>query len=256
MIDENKYAFGIDISHYDSNNGLMDFGVVAEHKPRVSFIAARAGISWGYQDPKFPYHWEEIGKMERVGRMAYHVLYPGESAQAQADNLFRILGDTDWTHSNVVIDWELVHDQSKRTITNCIESFAEICKQRIGRYPILYTRRLLLTLNAIPAELTHLDLWLAQYKWSLPYPLYTPEYEPPPDTDGLHGWLIQQTGDKGKPIGVTGNKHYMDYDRWNGGEDEVMKYFGFDEETPPVLTLEERVADLEKRVKFLEDTGY
>lgn len=245
MIDDNQFAFGIDISHYDSNNGLMDFGAVAQHKPRVSFIAARAGISWGYQDPKFPYHWEEIGKMERVGRMAYHVLYPGESAQAQADNLFRILGDTDWTHSNVVIDWELVHDQSKRTITNCIKSFSEICKQRIGRYPILYTRRLLLIGNAIPAELGHLDLWLAQYKWALPYPLYTPEYEPPPDTDGLHGWLIQQTASNGKPIGVTGNKYYMDYNRWNGGEEDVLAYFNFNDQPGP-FTVEERLTRIEK----------
>jgi GH25 family lysozyme M1 (1,4-beta-N-acetylmuramidase) len=250
------YAFGIDISAYDSNNGLMDFEIVARHEPRVCFIAARAGISWGYQDKFFPYHWEQIGKMDNVGRLAYHVLYPGESPQAQADNLFRILGDTDWAHSQIVIDWELVHDQSKRTITNCIKAFAEICKQRIGRYPILYSRRLLLTLNTYFAELAHLDLWLAQYKWALPYPLYTPEYPPPPDTSGLRGWLIHQTGDKGKPIGVTGNKHYMDYNRWNGGAESVAEYFRFEDAPPIPATIEERLTDLERRVTFLEQAMY
>lgn len=242
------YAFGIDISMYDSNKGLMDFGAVARYEPRVTFIAARSGISWGYEDPKFSYHWQEIGKMNKVGRMAYHVLYPGESATKQADNLFKIIGDSDMTHSQLAIDWELVHDQSKRTITNCIKDFAELCKKRTGRYPILYTRRLLLRDNAYPAELKHLGLWLAQYKWALPAPFYTPEYPPPPETDGLHGWLIHQTGDKNKPIGVTGDKRYMDYNRWNGDEDAVMKYFGFTDAPPPALTLDERVTRLEKAV--------
>lgn len=251
-------AFGIDISIFDSNNGLMNFGLVAEHEPRVSFIAIRSNISWGYQDKWFPYHWDEVGKMDRVGRMAYHVLYPGEDVQRQADNWFNTVGPVaNWEHDRLVIDWELTHNQSKRRITDAIKQMAAICKARTGRYPVLYTRRLLLRDYTYPSELTFLDLWLAQYRWALPYPLYTPEYPPPPDLPPyFNDWLIHQTGDKGKPIGTTGNKYYMDYNRWNGDEQSVMDYFGFTDEVmpePEPLTLEERVADNTRRIEILEN---
>ena len=52
-------AFGIDISKYQASadgKKRMDFSKVAKHSEAVSFIAARAGVSWGYQDPQFSYH--------------------------------------------------------------------------------------------------------------------------------------------------------------------------------------------------------
>jgi GH25 family lysozyme M1 (1,4-beta-N-acetylmuramidase) len=257
-------AFGIDISRYDSANSLMDFEVAAKYKPFIRFIAVREGISWAYKDPFFDYHWNEIPKMDEmrgggkpVGRMAYHVLYPGENITAQVDNLFKNIGNqADWTHDRLVIDAELDHGQSRARITTAIMEFGARCRVVTGRLPVLYARRLWLQEHTQVDQLTAFDLWLAQYKWPRPYPLYTPEYPSPPETDGLHGWLIHQTGDKneGDLVGVKG-KYYVDFNRWNGDAAEVAKYFGYDSVTPPQpppLTLEERVADNTRRIEILE----
>ena len=40
-------------------------------------------------------------------------------------------------------------------------------------------------------------------------------------------WLIHQTADKGKSIG--GNSYYMDYNRWQGTHEDVLRYFGYAE---------------------------
>ena len=144
-----------------------------------------------------------------------------------------------------------MHGQTKRRITDAIKQMADICRSRTGRYPILYTRRLLLRDNTFPAELTHLDLWLAQYRYPMAFPLYTEEYPSPPDLpEPFTKWLMHQTGDKCPPIGVTGNKRYMDYNRWNGNEAAVMAYFklGAVAPPPPPLTLEERIVRLENAV--------
>jgi GH25 family lysozyme M1 (1,4-beta-N-acetylmuramidase) len=259
------YAFGIDISRYDSANSLMDFEVAAKYEPFIRFIAVREGISWAYKDPFFDYHWNEIPKMDElrgggkpVGRLAHHVLYPGENVEAQVDNLFKNIGNqADWTHDRLVIDAELDHNQSKARITTALVDFGALCEKETGRLPIIYSRRNWLLTYTNANELFQFDLWLAQYRWPLPFPLYTPEYEPPPQTEGLHGWLIHQTGDKGHGdlFGVAG-KHYVDLNRWNGDDKAVAEYFGYDvvqpPPPPPPLTLEERVTDLERRVTDLE----
>ena len=253
-------AFGIDISRYASANELMDFEVAAKYEPYIRFIAIREGISWAYKDPFFDYHWNEITKMAEwrgggkpVGRMAYHVLYPGENIQAQVDNLFKNVGDqADWAHDRLVIDAELDHSQSKVRITQAIIDFGALCEKVTGRLPIIYSRRNWLLEDTQVGQLTKYDLWLAQYRWPIPYPLYTPEYTSPPQTDGLHGWLIQQTGCKGNAdlFGVYG-KHYIDLDRWNGND--VTEYFGYNEVAPPPpMTLEEQVADNTRRIEILE----
>ncbi len=93
-----KFAFGVDISRYNTSpdgRTKVDFDRIAAHDPKVVFIAMRTGVSWGYQDPWFAYYFAEAGRIGRA-RLAYHVLYPGESAQAQMDNLFRILGRPTW----------------------------------------------------------------------------------------------------------------------------------------------------------------
>ena len=237
-------AFGIDISRYQySPDGsvMMDFREAALHRdPFITFVASRAGISWGYQDPWFMRNWTETRMMDEyrkeaglkafpVGRLAYHVLYPSQSPISQADNLFRIVGDAaNWDHDIIVMDNELDQGQTKRTITDCIKAFAEICLQRTGMYPINYSRTGWMNAYTYTMELAFLDNWLAQYRYSLPYPMYTPEYPAPPDPlpQGHDEWLIIQSAMRGKSIGSKA-MHYMDYNRWNGDEKDVAKYCNF-----------------------------
>lgn len=234
QIDSNRHAFGLDFERYSSSadgKKMMDFKIAALHDdPPISFMICRSGISWGHQDMWFNYNWTGIRQMDLfriaagvrtypVGRGAYHVIYPSQNPISQADNFMRIVDPAaDWEHDRAVIDLELNQGMTKRTITDCTKRFAEQVKKTTGRYPILYCRAQWLNQFAYPQELTFLELWLAQYLWPRPWPLFTPEYPPPPNPlpTGFTNWLVHQTGDRCKPIGSPVKK-VMDYNRWNGG---------------------------------------
>jgi GH25 family lysozyme M1 (1,4-beta-N-acetylmuramidase) len=252
MIDETKYAFGIDISRYNYSADGTKKPDFAKINTTCDFVAVRAGISWGYTDPWFSYSWEHV---KGNNRLAYHVPYFGESAEKQVDNLFKIVVGSDWTHDRLVLDAELSHNLTKYRIMQTMNQMLELCRQMTGRYPIIYSRAnwidAYLDVNALPADI---DWWLANYLYARPYPLYTPEKEPPPYMPkGVTKWLIHQTAEKysGAEVGVA--SYYVDSNRWNGGIDAVSEYFGRDEQPEPEpMTLEERVADHERRIKALE----
>ena len=221
-------AFGIDISKYNTSpdgRHKPDFDVIAAHQPEVAFIAMRAGISWGYQDPWFAYYFAEAARIGRV-RMAYHVLYPGESPIAQMDHFLRILGDIPYDQVPLVLDCELHHNQSVSTITQCIAESVRILTRRTGQIPILYSRAGWVNQYMRAADLPRVHWWLAQYRYALPYPLYTPEFPSPPALPiGVSSWLIHQTASRGRSIGARA-MHYMDYNRWNGSKADVLAFVG------------------------------
>ncbi len=234
-MDNEKYVFGIDLSRYNTSPDgkvKVDFDVIAAHQPEVAFIAMRAGISWGYQDPWFQYYFQEAGRIGRV-RMAYHVLYPGESAERQMDNLFRILGDADLSQTPIVLDLELDHGQSVSRITACTVESLNLIQNRTGRMPIIYSRAGWVNQYLRVGDLPPVDWWLAQYRWPRPYPLYTPEYPCPPALPaGVSDWLVHQTASRGASIGAKAN-YFMDYNRWHGDKADLLSYVG--QQTQPVI---------------------
>lgn len=234
MVNEN-FAFGIDLSRYNTDpdgKQQVDFDTIAAYDPEVVFIAMRAGVSWGYQDPWFAHYFQEAGRIGRV-RLAYHVLYPGESAQAQMDHFFRILGEADLGRTPLVLDLELDHGQSLSRITATTGEACRILQARTGRTPILYSRAGWVNQFLRVADLPPVHWWLAQYRWPWPYPLYTPEYPCPPALpQGVDAWLIHQTASRGASIGAKA-AHFMDYNRWNGSREDVFAYIG---EAPSAVT--------------------
>jgi GH25 family lysozyme M1 (1,4-beta-N-acetylmuramidase) len=191
----------------------------------VVFIAMRAGISWGYQDPWFNYYKQETKRIQRV-RMAYHVLYPGQPAAAQMDNFFRILGDLDFAHVPLVLDLELDHGQTVSTITQTTADSLRILQKRTGKIPFIYSRASWVNRFLKVSALPPVHWWLAQYRYSWPYPLYTPEFESPPDLPtGVTTWTIHQSAMRGQSIGAKA-MHYMDYNRWNGTKEDVFNFIG------------------------------
>ena len=221
-------AFGIDISKWQSGinlNPKMDFNAVKNHKETVSFIAARAGMSSSYVDPAFMYYWKEMKRI-KVERIAYHVLYFGTDPTSQMDNLFEILkGKTDWNHDRIALDLEVNDIPQREKITRTTLRCLEICKERTGRYPIVYSRASWVDSKLIISQLPTLDWWLAHYQKPNKAPYYTPEHPgPPPLPNGVKHYLIHQTSEKGKSIGAT--SYYMDYNRWNGDKTVMARYFG------------------------------
>lgn len=222
-------AFGIDISkHQASSDGIrrMDFDAVRTHKEKVSFIASRAGVSWGYRDPQFTFHWNQSATLG-VGRIAYHVLYFGESAIAQMDSLFKMLeNQSNFVHDRIALDLEVAGINTRARITATTLNCLEICKSRTGRYPMVYSRASWVNTYLNVADMPKLDWWLATYNKFAPAPFYTKEHEGPPYLPkGVDTYLIHQTGDKCKSIGAQ--SHYMDYNRWNGDLEAVQKYFKY-----------------------------
>ena len=196
------------------------------HNEEVVFIAARAGVCWGYKDPQFDYYWSEMARIQ-VCRMAYLVVYFGESAISQMDALFKIVeGKANWTHDRLVLDLEVAGINTRERITSTTQKCLDICKARTGLYPICYSRASWVDTYLKIEQLPRLDWWLATYRKPFPYPSFTPEHPGPPALPrGVDTYLIQQTGDKNKAIGSA--SRYMDFDRWNGGKADVLRYFNY-----------------------------
>ena len=223
-------AFGIDISKWNASadgTKKVNFDMIKAHEEEVLFVAARAGVSWGYKDPQFDYHWEQMARI-RICRIAYHVIYFGESALAQMDYLFKLLQNkVDWAHDRIALDLEVAEINTRERITATTLKCLDIVKARTGRFPIVYSRADWVDRYLNVSVLPNLDWWLAQYRYALPYPLYTPEHPGPPTLPkGVNNWMIHQTAEKGKGIGTV--SYYCDYNRWNGEKAAALRYFGYE----------------------------
>ncbi len=229
-------AFGIDLSRWNTSadgKKLVNFDIIAAHEPKVCFIGMRAGISWGYQDPWYNYYFSEATRIQRV-KMPYHVLFPGENPTRQMDNFFRIMGDEiDFDTCPLVLDLELDHGHTVHRITQASVDCLNIMHRRTGHSPIVYSRTSWLNHFVRVADFPPVYWWLAQYLWPRPFPLYTPEYPSPPNPlpRGVNQWHFHQTAERGKSIGAKA-MHFMDYNRFNGTEQEFFEFIGFDPPTP------------------------
>lgn len=186
-------------------------------------MAARSSISWGYTDPWF--HTNYTGAKE-VGmyRTSYHVLYPSEPVQRQADNWFRIHPEIDVIPR--VLDLELGQNQLWSTIANKTREMSNIVLARDGVRPIIYSRYLLINqwLSSWSAEeLNDHWYWLAQYSWAG----YREHAGPPvlPRRVDRGRILLHQTSDhKLAPAGEVASKA-VDWDRWEIGNEAQMHQF-------------------------------
>jgi GH25 family lysozyme M1 (1,4-beta-N-acetylmuramidase) len=233
-------AFGIDLSKFNTSQDgkkKVNFDTIAAHQPTVTFVGMRTGISWGYQDPWFSYYFQETARIGRA-RMPYHVIYPGESPVTQMDNFFRILGDTNFATVPLVLDLEIDHGQSRTRITWTTVKCIEIITSRTGRIPIIYSRATWVNQFLSVVSLPPVYWWLAQYRYSWPYPLYTPEYPCPPTLPaGVTTWHFHQTSQRGQSIGTEAMR-YMDYNRFNGSDQDLKAFIGLPDPQPVTCPLD------------------
>mgnify|MGYP005819722359 CR=1 FL=1 len=231
------FAFGVDISHYQ---GLVNFNTIAAHQPKVTFIAAKASEGANVKDDQFDRNWAEMKRIN-VCRMAYHYVRFQYSASVQKENLLSATTDWDWEHDRLVLDFEQ-ESSTPAQITDLANTLMALLRTVTGRLPILYSRAEWVNRKMIVSRMpNNVDWWLANYLRPLPEPQNTPEMTPPPTLPyGVTRWLIHQTGDHCSPFGVQ--SAHLDYDRWNGSEQDVRTYFGYGEQEEP--TLEQKVNKL------------
>jgi GH25 family lysozyme M1 (1,4-beta-N-acetylmuramidase) len=227
------FPFGVDLSQHNASwdgKYIPDFDQFKQHSPEVQFVAMRTGVSWGYRDSQFARYFAEA---RRVGLciLPYHVLYPSADSARQMDAFLAILKDANLDELRLVLDVELAQGKTKWHITRVVKEALEYLKKATGRYPIIYSRALWVNENLQVEDLPTVDWWLAQYIRSLDTPLYTPEYPCPPLLPrGVQKWLIHQTAQRAPAIGGVG--YYMDYNRWNGSQEQLWAYFGIEKRVP------------------------
>ena len=239
--------FGVDISSYQGANINYDL-----MKQKTKFVAVRAGISWGFEDPVFAQSWRALKGHNRI---AYHVLYPSQDVTMQVDWLFDILSRAgfDPKTDRLAIDIELWQDQTPQRVTEATTQMYDQITERTGRKPIIYSAAWFVNPRmVVTPKLAAADWWLANYppKGSAP----GVEHPGPPILPrGVTKWLIHQTSETGigKNVGLPSGA--IDTNRWNGTDDDVRAYFGLGEETPPELPdLQTQINRLDARVTALE----
>lgn len=227
---ENTLPLGVDASSYQGDINIPTF----KNQDDIKYAMFRAGISWGFTDPKFYRNWTHVTWLPKI---AYHVPYFGEDPNRQMNHFLSIkpLKPND----RLALDLELSHGYGKAFITDRLLQMLYYLKERTGRYPVLYSRAnwvdTYLYVDRLPAGL---EWWLATYLRRLPSPLFTQERKSPPLLPkGVTSWLIHQTGDRnnGKKRGMQ--SYYLDSNRWNGTLADMHDWFFTEppeEPEPPV----------------------
>ena len=227
---DTRLPFGLDISKYQGN---VNFDrLVAYNNPKVDFVACRAAISWGYTDPWFETYWREL-KARKIHRLAYHVVYPGESPREQVKKIFDVVG-VDVGEGPLVLDVELDHGQSRTKITDCVDEMVRIIYGSTGRFPAIYTRPGWVQAHMEPTLFFEkVWWWMATYTYSgmehngVGVKSASARAGVPEDRVVIH-----QTSSKGQGNTFGMESRDLDYDRWWGTDAQLAEFFNLTP-TPP-----------------------
>ena len=231
------YAFGIDLSKYQCSHGndskLVDFDAIAAHSEKVSFIFARASLSYGYVDPRYAYYKAEAARIG-VPFGSYHYCYPAAPYAKQMATFLGVVRPDE--HTRLALDLENAQGLYKNQITDWTNNALQYVRERTGRYPMIYSRKSWIDPNLNLLELPPcVEYWLADYAPIPAGAAYAPEQTPPPRMPWqMTNWLIHQTGGYTPPLFNVASRT-LDYDRWNGDDTAVLNWFGYDGpiEPPP-----------------------
>lgn len=201
----------------------------------VLFMAARAGISWGYKDPFFDNNWIGAG-LVGMYRTSYHVPYPDQPLIRQADSWYFMHPTIDIIPR--VIDLELKRDQSYPKIGDFTWQMSELVLSRDGVRPIIYSRYLLINdwlRRWTDSMLNNHFWWLAQYKWDR-----SREHPGPPTLPQRvkrERVVMHQTADKKRPPPGEVQSLSVAWNRWEIGNEMQMHQWIRNEwgdgDTPP-----------------------
>jgi len=197
---------GIDVSHHQ---GSVNWHRVAE--AGVSFAFAKATEGNSFSDPGFAANWSGM-KDAGIMRGAYHFFRPARPVDAQVDNFVQAVGEIGESDLPPVLDleeaptphgdeWEDVPSDQRVPL---IVSWLDAVENKLGRRPLIYTRRGFVSLELPdPAPLASSLLWIAHYT-----------IKPTPDFPKIWSkWTFWQFSESGSVDGISGP---VDLDRFNG----------------------------------------
>jgi len=199
---------------WSKHNGYVDHAVSAANG--ALGMAARAGISWGYQDPLFDHNW--VGaRVNGLHRTSYHVIYAGQPVIEQADNWYRMHPEIDRIPR--IIDLEVDTGVAAAQFAETTWEMSELVLARDGVRPWLYSRYRLINLWLSPywtQEMLDSHFYiLAQYLWDR-----TREHPGPPTLPKnvqQKNVILHQCADKKAGFPGECQSAAADYDRWELG---------------------------------------
>ena len=233
--EKDKRKFGLDQSRYQCP---MNFDKLAAYQwPKVDFIVARTGISWGYKDAWFKEFWKNYKRLG-IPRGAYHVLYPKESITEQVRNCKEQFDGGIFDGSVIVNDVELVHETGRSQLSEAVYEFTNRLRDWAKKPVIVYSRFSFITAYMDYTSSKYVDFFQKTLWWMAQYPridtsigLLPREDDRPvfkPDTLNNINFkvLIHQTGDKmaGKLLGTASEQ--QDTNRWLGTDGEFTGIWG------------------------------
>lgn len=223
---------GLDVSYWE---GKIDWRVVAS--AGYKFAYAKSTESTTYFDETFL---TNINGAQAAGLPvgAYHFYRLSASAKDQAQFFLKKIKDIP-LDLPIALDFEEQASQPPASVAASLKTWLDIVTDKTGRKPLIYTSSYYWnTYVGTPDWAPTYQLWVANYT-AAPEPLLPKSWT---------NYLIWQYTDKGAAPGVTTP---VDLDRFHGSEQDLAALTGKPFVAP--VTLEERVAKLEKDLAALQD---
>ncbi|WP_375239975.1 glycoside hydrolase family 25 protein [Aurantibacter sp.] len=198
-LSNSKYAFGIDVSHY---NGVLDWDEINNSKHPIKFMFFRATMGKDGADKHFKRNWENAKKHHFI-RGAYHYYRPSESSSLQFENFASkvALNKGDFTP---VLDIEEQSPYGEANLRVGILNWLKLAEAKYGKKPIIYS------------GLSYYNNYLKGYVKD--YPLWIASYSKNSKLKAID-WKFHQFSEK---MVVNGIESHVDGNYFNGSIEEML----------------------------------
>jgi GH25 family lysozyme M1 (1,4-beta-N-acetylmuramidase) len=200
-IHNDKYTFGIDVSHY---NGIIDWSVVKESKHPIEFVFVRSTMGKNGVDRRYN---ENLNGAEKQGFTVgtYHYYRPNENSTEQFMH-FKKHAVIKKGHLLPVLDIEEESRYGEENLRKGIKNWLNLAEQEYGVKPIIYTGRVFYRQYLKG----HFD----------DYPLWIASYAPKSKLKGID-WDFHQFSER---VNVKGIDGYVDGNDFRGSVDEIRVF--------------------------------
>lgn len=210
-VNRSKYpVFGVDVSNYQ---GIVNWDALEEQGVKFAFIKATEGS--GHVDESVSRNLRDAGETD-ILISAYHFFSFDSAGETQADNFISTVS-RDAIDMPPVIDIEYYGDKRRNKPSS--EEAADILgpllarlEEHYGCKPLIYT--------TIPVYFRYIKDDFGDY------PIWIRSVNFAPD---LFEWKFWQYSDKGRLDGYYGDEECIDFNVYNGSEEEFFAEYGRNE---------------------------
>lgn len=212
MVNSEKYpVFGVDVSNYQ---GDVDWNILEEQGVRFAFIKATEGS--GHIDESVRQNLERASETD-IKLSAYHFFSFDSAGETQAENFISVVS-ADEIDMPPVVDIEYYADKrknkpSKEEAETILRPLLSELEEYYGVKPIIYTT-LPVYCRYVKENFSDYPLWIRSVNFE-------------PD---LIDWKFWQYCDSGELEGYNGDEKCIDFNVYNGTEEEFLAEFSSEQE--------------------------